>query len=320
MDEWEKTLKHLPTYQIYDKLNNKATSLDKCTYCINLDIYEKKYHGFTDFCCEMEKILKELFTPRENSLHKTELCTYFKFWFIYEIWKRFRALKDTIYNGSLISILTYVWGQINDDILNEECPIISRNYIPLDKWKEMKDLHDYFKNYNTIDNDVASYPDKCQNYFNYITKNNTLYEKYHNECCVSPKNNLENYFNCDAKYKPSNLLSKLKCENYISELREDSQIALAEDNPDESASSPMSSDTVPVVAGSFTVFTILSSLFIMYKFTPFGPRIANRIFSNSRVWSIMEEETKNHELIPHISMDQQTELDDKGYTLSYHSL
>ncbi|SBS92853.1 PIR Superfamily Protein [Plasmodium ovale curtisi] len=82
----------------------------------------------------------------------------------------------------------------------------------------------------------------------------------------------------------------------------------------------MTSDTVPVVVGSFTVFTILSSLFIMYKFTPFGPRIAKQIFNNSRVWSNMEEETKNHELIPHISMDQETELDDKGYTLSYHSL
>ncbi|SBT02700.1 PIR Superfamily Protein [Plasmodium ovale curtisi] len=319
MDDWEKTLKHLPAYQVYDILNSKTSLTDKCSYCINMHFKETLYTGITKFCCDMEKILSKLFTPQENALDKRKLCTYFKFYFIYEIWKRFNAHKDTIYNGSLISRLTYVWGQINEKFLHEECPIISHNNIPLDKWKEMKDLHDYFKNYDTIDNDVTS-SDKCQNYFNYVTQNNTLYEKYHNECCVSPQNNLENYFNCDEKYNPSNLLSKLRCEIYVPQTQKDSQVVLPENNPDESASSPMSSDTVPVVAGSFTVFTILSSLFIMYKFTPFGPWIANRIFTNNRVWSNMEEETKNHELIPHISMDQETELDDKRYTLSYHSL
>ncbi|SBS89286.1 PIR Superfamily Protein [Plasmodium ovale curtisi] len=319
MDDWEKTLKHLPAYQVYDILNNKLTLPHECTYCTVMISFETMYTGITNFCCDMEKILSKLFTPQENALDRRTLCTYFKFWFIYEIWKRFRALKDTIYNGSLISRLTYVWGQINDDFLNEECPIISHNYIPLDKWKEMKDLHDYFKNYDTIDNDVTS-SDKCQNYNKYVTQNSILYKKHYDKCCVSPKDNLENYFNCDEKYNPSNLLSKLRCEIYVPESQKDSQVVLPEENADLSTSSTMSSDTVPVVAGSFTVFTILSSLFIMYKFTPFGPRIASRIFSKSRVCSNMEEETKNHELISHISMDQETELDDKRYTLSYHSL
>ncbi|SBT55471.1 PIR Superfamily Protein [Plasmodium ovale wallikeri] len=319
MDEWDKTLKHLPAYQVYDILNSKTTLIDKCSYCTDMHFDEIINTGITTFCCEMENILKKLFTIQESTLHKTELCTYFKFWFIYEIWKRFSSLKDTIYNGSLISKLTYVWGKINEELLNEECSEILHNYIPLDKWKEMKDLHDYFKNYDIIDNDVASYPDICQNYNKYVTQNNTLYEKHYDECCNSPKDILENYFNCEEKYKPSNLLSKLRCEDYISKSPEDSQVVLAEENADESTSS-ISSDTVPVVAGSFTVFTILSFLFIMYKFTPFGPRIANRIFSKSRVWNNKEEETGNHELISHISMDQETELGDKRYTLAYHSL
>ncbi|SBT58958.1 PIR Superfamily Protein [Plasmodium ovale wallikeri] len=317
MDEWEKTLKHLPSYQSYDMLNNKLTLPYECTYCTDIISFETMYTGITNFCCDMEKILSKLLTLQENSLHKTELCTYFKFWFIHQIWKRFSAHKDTIYNGSLISRLTYIWGQINDDVLNAECPIILHNNIPLDKWKEMKDLHDYFKNYDTIDNDVTS-SDKCQNYNKYVTQNSILYENHHNKCCVSPKDNLENYFNCDEKYNPSNLLSKLRCEIYVPESQKDSQVLLPEENAGENTS-PISTDTVPVVAGSFTVFTILSSLFIVYKFTPFGPRIINRIFS-SRVWSNTEKETGNHELISHIIMDQETELDDKGYTLAYNSL
>ncbi|SBS89656.1 PIR Superfamily Protein [Plasmodium ovale curtisi] len=311
--------KHLPAYHVYDILNSKTSLTDKCSYCTNMYSYETLYKGVTSFCCEMEKNLINLTKILDNIPDNTDRCRYFNFWFYYKIWKIFKPTQKITYPESLINRLTYVWDDVNDKLQLKDCLYFYHNKIPLDKLKEMKDLHDYFKNYDTIDNDVASYPDKCQNYFNYVTQNNTLYEKYHNECCVSPKNNLENYFNCDAKYKPSNLLSKLRCEIYVSESQKDSQVVLLEDNSDESTS-PISSDTVPVVAGSFTVFTILSSLFIMYKFTPFGPRIANRIFNNSRVWSNMEEETKNHELISHISMDQETELDDKGYTLSYHSL
>ncbi|SBT54110.1 PIR Superfamily Protein [Plasmodium ovale wallikeri] len=320
MDDWEKTLSPLTSYQVYEKFNNSSTFPGVCTYCTNMSSFERKYHGITKFCCEMEKNLINLNKILGNIQDRTERCRYFNFWFYYQIWKRFTSTQIITYSGSLINRLTYAWGDINKKLQLNECSYFYHDNISLDKWKEMKDLHDFFKNYNFIETNILTFNDKCQSYKNYIEYNDRLYKKYHTECCISKKNNKENYFNCDTQFNPGTLLSKLRCEDYISKPPEDHQIAHVEDNPDEGASSPISTATVPVVAGSFTVFTILSSLFIMYKFTPFGPRITNRIFSKSRIWNNTEEETGNHELISHISMDQETELGDKGYTLAYHSL
>ncbi|SBS95089.1 PIR Superfamily Protein [Plasmodium ovale curtisi] len=320
MDDWEKTLNPLTSYQVYEKLNNSSTFPGVCTYCTNMKSFERIFQGITKFCCEMEKNLINLNKILGHIQDRTERCRYFNFWFYYQIWKRFTSTQTIDHPESIINRLTYSWVDINEKLHLNECSYFYHDNISLDKWKEMKDLHDFFKNYNFIETNILTSSDKCQSYKNYVEYNERLYKKYHTECCISKKNNKENYFNCNTQFNPSKLLSKLKCENYILESREDPQIALEEDNPDESASSPMSSETVPVVVGSFTVFTILSSLYIMYKFTPFGPRITNRIFSKSRVWSNTEEETENHELISHISMDQERELDDKGYTLSYHSL
>ncbi|SBT83448.1 PIR protein [Plasmodium ovale] len=320
MDDWEETLNPLTSYKVYEKLNNSSSFPGVCTYCTNVTSVERKYKGITEFCCEMEKNLINLNKILDNIQDRTERCRYFNFWFYYQIWKRFTSTQTIAHPESLISRLTYVWGDINNKLQLNECSFFYHDNISLDKWKEMKDLHDFFKNYNFIETNILTFGDKCQSYKNYIEYNDRLYKKYHTECCISKKNNKENYFNCDEKYNPSNLLSKLRCEIYVRESQKDSQVVLPEENADLSTSSTMSSDTVPVVAGSFTVFTILSSLFIMYKFTPFGPMIINRIFSKSSVWSNTEDETENYELISHISMDQERELGDKGYKLAYHSV
>ncbi|SBS92850.1 PIR Superfamily Protein [Plasmodium ovale curtisi] len=79
MDDWEKTLKDLPAYQIYDILNSKAAFTDECSYCTYMYSYETLYTGITNFCCEMEKNLINLTKILDNIPDNTDRCRYFNF-------------------------------------------------------------------------------------------------------------------------------------------------------------------------------------------------------------------------------------------------
>ncbi|KNA01342.1 variable surface protein Vir22/24g [Plasmodium vivax North Korean] len=91
----------------------------------------------------------------------------------------------------------------------------------LDECGEMRDLFDYFKNYNSIENKIPTIGNDHQTYCEYVSYINTLYDKYIEQCCSCYHNSDEctdecpHYFKCDQKYSPDNLYSKLNCKKEI---------------------------------------------------------------------------------------------------------
>ncbi|SBS84784.1 PIR Superfamily Protein [Plasmodium ovale curtisi] len=76
----------------------------------------------------------------------------------------------------------------------------------------MKDLYNYFKDYNHIKTNInSSQGIKRKNYYKYITYIRGLYELRRKECCVD---NLywydcRGYFRCEDSYDPSSLIFTL---------------------------------------------------------------------------------------------------------------
>ncbi|KMZ94879.1 variable surface protein Vir22/24 [Plasmodium vivax Mauritania I] len=89
----------------------------------------------------------------------------------------------------------------------------------LDECGEMRDLFDYFKNYDSIKSKDSTTGNDDQIYCEYISHINTLYGKYIEQCCSCYHNSNEctdecpHYFKCDQKYNPDKLYSKLKCKD-----------------------------------------------------------------------------------------------------------
>ncbi|SCO65223.1 VIR protein [Plasmodium vivax] len=73
---------------------------------------------------------------------------------------------------------------------------------------DMKALYDYFKNHDTIENKIsATNVDECKIYQKYVSYIVPIYDKYKDDCC---NYGFCDYFNCNDKYDPNELLYKLK--------------------------------------------------------------------------------------------------------------
>ncbi|GAW82037.1 variable surface protein [Plasmodium gonderi] len=95
----------------------------------------------------------------------------------------------------------------------------------LDNCKDIKYLFDYFKEFENIKNKISSGNEKCASYYKYLTHIKKIYEKYkkeHNCCDVFWGNLCEDYFKCEKKYDPNNLLADFKsCDSPSSTKKEE---------------------------------------------------------------------------------------------------
>ncbi|KMZ89322.1 hypothetical protein PVBG_03672, partial [Plasmodium vivax Brazil I] len=73
---------------------------------------------------------------------------------------------------------------------------------------DMKALYDYFKNHDTIEKKISTKNvEQCKIYHDYVSYIEQIYDKYKDDCC---NYGFCDYFNCNDKYDPNELLYKLK--------------------------------------------------------------------------------------------------------------
>lgn len=130
------------------------------------------------------------------------------------------TLNSSVHNAvdeSISSELYNIMLQINSLLpAHEKCIYSFHGNFP--NWKEEKDLRDYFENYDSLIN-VSSYNDTKGKHCNYVNYIYGLYKRHITDCCkcynnpnVSCDNECPNYFKCDKKYVPNNLLTKFQCQ------------------------------------------------------------------------------------------------------------
>ncbi|KMZ77287.1 hypothetical protein PVIIG_05332 [Plasmodium vivax India VII] len=212
--DMEELLGKLTSHTVYTNLDNKGDIDNYCNYCINVLPLEKDYPGVTEFCKRLSKNLSNI----KDKKDRDERCSYLAYW-----------TYDNI--GKEISSLTYntlnpVINQINNLILLINTKILNKNtcvfYLDSNAkvWKEEKYLHDYFKYFTDIEG-ISVIPENDQKtYCEYISNINNLYESHINHCCNYFTEDAyfsycNKYFNCDKKYNPYVLYSKLNCTNVL---------------------------------------------------------------------------------------------------------
>ncbi|KNA00965.1 variable surface protein Vir12 [Plasmodium vivax North Korean] len=216
----ENVLNELTAHEKYKKLDNKNIDELICSsYCEDFISVDDKHEKFNLLCAKMATNLKELSTVLADVTSHDDRCTYFIFWAYEKIMSILNENSSSHNNYYAINLLNQVVNTINKELPSgEKC---SYNFDgTLSDWKKEKDLHDYFKNFDTIDANVDKNPNNCNKYLGYLKHIRDLYMKDLKSCCAYYTNSdpvyLEmcpKYFKCDKKYFPNSLISKLNCGN-----------------------------------------------------------------------------------------------------------
>ncbi|SBT02805.1 PIR Superfamily Protein, partial [Plasmodium ovale curtisi] len=275
---YEDILKEFSEYGKYKKLDEQPIDKTVCTkYCGKCILLDEKYPGIKSY----DKIMNTLNSSVHNAVDE--------------------SISSELYNIML---------QINSLLpAHEKCIYSFHGNFP--NWKEEKDLRDYFENYDSLIN-VSSYNDTKGKHCNYVNYIYGLYKRHITDCCkcynnpnVSCDNECPNYFKCDKKYVPNNLLTKFQCQGEKSSKEEKNifEIAMIDrivlwitkathakaklsrtSNSDAPSTSETISETIsdttnneslydPFYGGMLICFVFLGILFlffIFYRFTPIG--------------------------------------------------
>ncbi|SCO72131.1 Plasmodium vivax Vir protein, putative [Plasmodium vivax] len=295
-DKYHNLLKNLNVLGKYEELNNSDT-LDYKTYCRDICDLEKKFPGAKALCMKTSKNLENI-SKKKNS-ERIEACEHFYYWLSDHIWNLFGKKKHIKDNPAAFNFLSIVYRTMYR--LNiPECLFHYNPYDSKDILKEKKHLYYYFKYYQTIKNTIT--PTKvggednlhCR-YLNYIRD---LYERYVPRCCScfyglkECSEYCNEYFKCDEKYYPADLLTKLGCngEKPIKSAGEifknvtvnTKDLIIRRSNLTGYSFGELYKDPFYRFAFSgFTLLGILSTFFVFYKFTPVGIWL-NRGRSNRR--------------------------------------
>ncbi|SBS90677.1 PIR Superfamily Protein [Plasmodium ovale curtisi] len=304
---YEDIFKDFSEYGKYKKLNERPVDKIMCTnYCEKCISLDNKYPGIKGFCAKMASNLKNLYSIQNMEGTHFNRCSYLTYWSYDLIMNTLNSSVNNTLDESISSELNNIMFQINSILSdNEKC--LYTFHGNFDDWREEKDLHDYFENYDSLFN-VNLYNDTKGKHCNYVNYIYGLYKRHITDCCkcyndpqISCDNECPNYFKCDEKYFPNNLLSHFKCNDKISDKEKNIVFGNATidrivlwitkvthektklsrtSNTDAPSTSETISETTnneslydPFFGGMLICFVFLGILllfFIFYRFTPIG--------------------------------------------------
>ncbi|GAW79597.1 variable surface protein [Plasmodium gonderi] len=331
----------LPSYKKYEELN-KHNNIDKyCGDCKEILILEKDTPGIYELCKKAIKNLREVI-KKENC---NEWGEYFIYWIHDEKGKIIRENKINNIENYMVKLFD-VFYRIMDHLDIKNCIYYYNSHVSLDKWKEMKNLHDYFKNYSTISSCVSD-PTKnnCHIYCNYVNYISEIYKKNLKECCIYyygvdqvAENRCPSYFICDKENNPYTLLSKLECVNHPSreevdniydEATIDRNVKLISERYNkqsnksiyvyEASNSESEYDSFHVIMlTAFVCLGIFFTFFVFYKFTPLGICINRKILKKNRITNKYENRFQN--IQKNKSKNSRINPQSLGVLISYQSV
>ncbi|SBT74577.1 PIR protein [Plasmodium ovale] len=227
----EDILNNLPSKDLYKTFNEEKKDTTYTSACNKLGTQDE---NLKNLCVKFVKNLKEL-SEKTNGDEKKSTAFYLTYWIYDEIWKIFGSSEYK--HGIRFSDLLYVGNKFYYEKTNSA---FLYHYDPdFKEWREMKYLHDYFKNVKTISNCKTS-NDECNKYIKYVSYIKDMYENHYRNCCIYFMG-CDRYFDCKKEYHPKYILQKLKTgkaeipedDNHASHSKENKQeTGEASYNPD----------------------------------------------------------------------------------------
>ncbi|KMZ95688.1 hypothetical protein PVMG_05832 [Plasmodium vivax Mauritania I] len=198
----------------YNELDEVDTNVFYKQHCTEIKSFECQHKGVSNICHKLVKNLMHL-SEMPKGTKRDERCYLLKHWLYRELRQIFRSNLNDVSKEPVITKLKEVFFYINNKYFPDS-PCYCYFDDTMNKWKENKQLHDYFQIYGKIEENIKSSNDSCNKYFEYLSSINELYKKNIGECCYCFKSEnctdiCPGYFKCDEKFNPYNLYLQLKC-------------------------------------------------------------------------------------------------------------
>ncbi|KMZ96515.1 hypothetical protein PVNG_06346 [Plasmodium vivax North Korean] len=210
----EDALKDLQLNSIYEELFSKSGTSKFDNACDVLNKYSKDHKDLRQLCIKLVNFLEKISELKKKSEHD-DRCDYLTYWLYEEIGKIYDNHSTKINTVQFVKDLIGVGNDVNNkNIKSNTCTIKTDNNASLEEWKKRKISYIYFKKHDKIKGSVSrTNIDKCDKYFAYLDYINSLYEAYKKEHCKKTfwlLSYVPNYFDCDGKFNPNDLLTKVK--------------------------------------------------------------------------------------------------------------
>ncbi|CAG9474077.1 unnamed protein product [Plasmodium vivax] len=205
--ELEDVIKNLPSHGFYESFDKDENISEYSGECNKLS---KKDDEIKNLCSKFLRNLKGLSDKKNEKATYDDNHRYLTFWIYDKLYKMFGS-SEHMHGKQFIEIL-----HIGNDYYKRLSDQLYLNDYEHDfnRIREMKHLHDYFKNCEKIIN-CKTRPGECNKYIKYVSYIKELYEKHYRDCCFL-YNCIDEYFDCDSKYNPTTVLSVLRGNAVIS--------------------------------------------------------------------------------------------------------
>ncbi|GAB69580.1 CYIR protein, partial [Plasmodium cynomolgi strain B] len=323
----ELILRKLNSYKLYDELNKHEVHSKYFHYCNYSKREFSKYDGIYQLCGRFARNLKEISTILNDTKDNIERCRYLNFWTNDQIRKMLYSQHNVQPDAmnSIVRRFSSVSNFVNKESSQNQCNYYYKRNISLDLWKKWKDLYDYIKNKNNIQNLMNSDNELwevCPKYYSYIEG---IYNNYKEECCQERSGNCPYSLDFQEWCNENDFLTKLECvqpteidkfpAGDANVIRAKRGAEIEEEKEEEGKNDAVISNSTGTLIGTFLGFVIL--LITIYRFTPLGSWINTKIFRKNKLMENMKRNER--ELLLNSSGKGEINFDNKSYHIMYNS-
>ncbi|SBT72227.1 Plasmodium vivax Vir protein, putative [Plasmodium ovale] len=325
IDELEKNLTHLPAYKIYSDFEKQNDS-DFCqNYFKEALQLQDKHNEIEDLCYNIGGIFKNIHEEFQNEENITEKCAYLNFYLYNKIKKKFGS-NETTDVQNIISAFFDGWFEIKAKLLKDNCSTkYDSSNTDLDKWKGMKCMYDYNKNYSYIEKNYSNNDEQCKSYIQYLENIIPLHVKYNDECCSNEYECAFYYYYCEQRGNPDELLEKLKShlkqKETLQSLGPGNDVGSHEGQPligefpAKGEEGDNDTSINPLKISMFVINPLIGSIL----FSPLGHWIRSKMHRNINIKHISDNED-NNEVLGYTSEYADIDLNDIPYNISYQHI
>ncbi|SCO66722.1 VIR protein [Plasmodium vivax] len=326
----------------------KDLSADKAYTLLNANQYDKsicgKYCGKVTsspsnhltklLCAKLATNLTNLSDVLKSVASPDDRCSYLTYWTYDKIASILKNRWTSAHYNNAIQEINQVIYRVNHELEKHGKNCSYNLYSNVDHWKDEKALHDYFNIHGDIINCVSTNQGGCSKYCDYINYINELYKEYVTHCCSCysyPKvlcfDNCPKFFKCNKAYYPYDLMLKLNCRNYNPSERIDHIFKAITFDTDVLRRSQTATGFTcnglicnPIDATILVAVTLLGiffTLFVFYKFTPFGSWLHRRALKKKRLKQNVQ--TRRPRLIYSNAEPTSVRLQNRRISVPYHN-
>ncbi|SBT54774.1 PIR Superfamily Protein [Plasmodium ovale wallikeri] len=322
----------LPSFRFYYKLDNGGNKDDTDIFWIGFELSLKTY---TDILSIFDKLIKGIYyasyISKSNSYYNVR-WNYLYFWVGEKI---SHIVSD---NDKFLGII-YILNTVRSHFFEKETYDLFNDNMTLEHFNDLKKIYDFFQNYDNIDGSIKFSKSCTEPYKKYIEDSFSVYKRVNAECKVKKEEKHCKIYNDFVDTYDKKNLSELICdgkkvsmpvaEEEPNSFTEEQRYPVAESDvhpgtgiPEHSTpmhtkelSTPSYSDNAMSII--FPPLGIISTLFILYRFTPVGSWLNSRLLKKEIIPQ-EEHENKSEELLENLYEPETYNAQNRRNSIGYH--